>query len=58
MWHRNLVLKNCWLPVMREMILHADAVKRVRPGGIVNGKRIRKCFAIREPCLQAYKVLF
>ena len=35
MWHRNLVLKNCWLPVMREMILHADVVKQVRPGGIV-----------------------
>ena len=39
MWHRNLVLKNCWLPVMREMILHADAVKQVRPGGIVKRRK-------------------
>ena len=31
MWHRNLVWKNCCLPVMRELILHADAVKQVRP---------------------------
>ena len=31
MWQRNLVWKNCWLPVMRELILHADAVKQVRP---------------------------
>ena len=58
MWHRNLVLKNCWLPVMREMILHADAVKQVRPGGIVKRRKYWEMFAIREPCLQAYKVLF
>ena len=31
MWHRNLVQKNCCLPVMRELILHADTVKQVRP---------------------------
>ena len=30
MWHRNLVWKNCWLAVMRELIMHADAVKQVR----------------------------
>ena len=31
MWRRNLVWKNCWLPVMLELILHADAVKQVTP---------------------------
>ena len=44
MWHRNLVLKNCWLPVMREMILHADAVKQVRPGGIVKRRKYWEMF--------------
>ena len=39
MWHRYLVLKNCWLPVMREMMLHANAVKQVRPGGIVKRRK-------------------
>ena len=28
MWHGNLVWKNCWLPVMRELILHVNAVKQ------------------------------
>ena len=39
MWHRNLVLKNCWLPIMREMMLHANAVKQVRHGGIVKRRK-------------------
>ena len=29
MWHRYLVWKNCCLPVMRELILHANAVKQL-----------------------------
>ena len=54
---QNSIHKNCWLPLMGELILHADAVKQVRPWTRdMSIQRVRRnCKMANELGSHAYK---